>query len=121
MTWGPPTPARNWDVYVADLMSGADHPGQREQRWPGWQRRSTAASPWPAAPTATGCSSQAYGNNFGPADEGIDGDLYLRDFTAGTTTLVSVNASGTDGANASADYGWMDASGTKVVFGSSAQ
>ena len=50
---------------------------------------------------------QAHGNNSGPADEGIDGDLYLRDFTAGTTTLVSANASGTDGGNASADYGWI--------------
>jgi len=46
-------------------------------------------------------------------------DLYVRDLTAGTTTLVSVNAAGTDGAGAalsSDDTPAFSPDGTKVAF-----
>jgi Tol biopolymer transport system component len=40
---------------------------------------------------------QSWASNLGPADAGFDIDVYLADLTTGITTLVSVNAAGTDG------------------------
>lgn len=38
-------------------------------------------------------------SDLGPADEGDDPDVYVRDLAAGTNTLVSVNADGNDAGN----------------------
>jgi uncharacterized repeat protein (TIGR01451 family) len=47
-------------------------------------------------------------------------DVYLRDLTTGTTTLVSVNAAGTDSGNAMSEDPQFSPDGTKIVFTSAA-
>jgi uncharacterized repeat protein (TIGR01451 family) len=47
-------------------------------------------------------------------------DVYLRDLTTGTTSLVSVNAAGTDSGNATSEDPQFSPDGTKVVFTSAA-
>ena len=45
-------------------------------------------------------------------------DVFVRDLSAGTTTLVSVNAAGTAAGNRTSDGGTLSPDGTKVVFDS---
>jgi Tol biopolymer transport system component len=47
-------------------------------------------------------------------------DVFLRDLVAGTTTLVSVNASGTSSGNAASAFPLISPDGSQVVFDSSA-
>ncbi len=58
-------------------------------------------------------------NLVGTDTNGTD-DIFVRDLTAGTTTLVSVNAAGTDSGNGDSFSLSISADGTKVAFGSSA-
>jgi Tol biopolymer transport system component len=57
------------------------------------------------SPSGTKVAFISYGNDLGPKDTQrpgdafFSGDVYLRDLTTGTTTLVSVNANGTDSSN----------------------
>jgi Tol biopolymer transport system component len=70
------------------------------------------------------------GNDLGPADtERHFGtitdifrqhDIYVRDLTTGTTTLVSANAAGSDSGNDLSSWPVVSADGTKVAFHSSA-
>lgn len=62
-------------------------------------------------------------NDLGPTDSprgdgspGGEMDVYVRDLTAGTTSLVSGNAAGTDSANAGSTRAQFSPDGTKVVF-----
>lgn len=63
-------------------------------------------------------------NDLGPTDSrrgaGGELDVYIRDLVAGTTTLVSVNAAGTDSGNAGSAQAKFSPDGTKVVFSSNA-
>lgn len=59
-------------------------------------------------------------SGLGPVDTNGDLDVYVRDLDAGTTTLVSSNAAGTDSADG---YSWMASfsrDGSKIVFQSGA-
>lgn len=47
-------------------------------------------------------------------------DMFVRDLTAGTTTLVSINSAGTNSGSGSSDIGSLNADGGLVVFQSSA-
>ena len=49
-----------------------------------------------------------------------DVDVYLRDLTAGTTTLVSANVGGTDGGSGYSYPLGITPDGTKVTFNSNA-
>src|SRR5215475_8517617 len=55
-------------------------------------------------------------NNLGPTDTNGQQDVYVRDLTAGTTTLVSVNAAGTDSANGNSTAPVFSPDGTKIAF-----
>ncbi|MGH9038560.1 MAG: TolB family protein [Acidimicrobiia bacterium] len=55
-------------------------------------------------------------NDLGPADAGNDHDVYVRDLLTGVTTLVSVNAAGTDGGNGFSLFPVISGDGTKVAF-----
>jgi Tol biopolymer transport system component len=55
-----------------------------------------------------------------PTRDHDDTDVYVRDLVAGTTSLVSVNAAGTDSGDAMTESAWFDADGTKVQFNSAA-
>jgi uncharacterized repeat protein (TIGR01451 family) len=60
------------------------------------------------------------GDDLGPSDPGSDGDIYVRDLVAGTTTLVSVNSAGTDGGNGFSVNPEISADGRFVAFESQA-
>jgi uncharacterized repeat protein (TIGR01451 family) len=63
---------------------------------------------------------QSTADDLGPSDVGSESDIYVRDLTTGTTTLVSRNADGSDGGNAASRNPSFDEHGTKVVFTSRA-
>jgi Tol biopolymer transport system component len=58
--------------------------------------------------------------DLGPTDPGDDDDVYVRDLATGTTTLVSVNAAGTDGGDSESSQPTFSADGTEIAFRSSA-
>ena len=51
-----------------------------------------------------------------PLDTDTDQDIFVRDFVAGTTTLVSVNATGTASGNGVSVSPWIDETCTLVAF-----
>lgn len=59
-------------------------------------------------------------SNLGPTDTNGKADVYVRDLATGETELVSVNAAGTDAANAESHNFWVSPDGTKVTFDSRA-
>jgi uncharacterized repeat protein (TIGR01451 family) len=56
------------------------------------------------------------GSDFGATDTNGTFDVYVRDLTAGTTTLVSVNAAGTDAGNGRSTVPAISADGTRIAF-----
>jgi uncharacterized repeat protein (TIGR01451 family) len=60
------------------------------------------------------------GTDLGPTDGNGQQDLYLRDLTAGTTSLVSVNAAGTAAGDGATSGPAFNPDGTKIVFESDA-
>ena len=69
------------------------------------------------SPDGTTVAFGSTANDLGPVDTntGNPEDIYLRDLVTGATTLVSANATGTDGTGY-AYNGRMSADGTKVVW-----
>ena len=59
-------------------------------------------------------------SNLGPNDTNDAPDVYMRDLTTETTTLVSRNAAGTDAGNSGSGQASFDADATRVVFASHA-
>jgi Tol biopolymer transport system component len=57
-------------------------------------------------------------SDLGPTDTNFDTDVYVRHLAAGTTTLVSVAASGTDAADGASSTPVLSADGTRVAFAS---
>jgi uncharacterized repeat protein (TIGR01451 family) len=58
--------------------------------------------------------------NLGPTDTNGQIDLYLRDLTTGTTSLVSVDKTGTRAGNGETAFGSFDETGDRVTFASNA-
>ena len=58
----------------------------------------------------------SFASDLGPTDTNGTLDVFVRDLTTGTTTLVSVNDFGTDSANNFSLFPVISADGTKVVF-----
>ena len=58
----------------------------------------------------------SFASNLGSTDTNGTFDVYVRDLTMGTTTLVSVNDSGTDSGNGFSTLPFLSADGTKVAF-----
>jgi uncharacterized repeat protein (TIGR01451 family) len=82
------------DVYVHDVATGTT----------ALVSAPTASSPygWVSNPTFSPDSTKiVFDSNevIDPVDSGGGWDVYVRDLSAGTTTLVSVNEAGTDGGN----------------------
>jgi Tol biopolymer transport system component len=59
-------------------------------------------------------------DDLGPADTNAARDVYLRDLSSGTTTLVSVNATGRDSGNGGSYAAELSPDGTKIAFDSQA-
>jgi uncharacterized repeat protein (TIGR01451 family) len=93
--------------------------------------------PWRSAPLAPGEGGAAAGSSttelawspdgtkvafvtaasdLGPVDTNGWEDVYVRDLVAGTTTLVSANAAGTDAGEEPSRWPSFNAAGTKVAF-----
>src|SRR6185436_18780820 len=80
------------------------------------------------SPDGTSILFTSYSGDFGPTDSSRirfdpsdDSDVYVRDLTTGTTSLVSVNAAGTDSGNGSSSGYGFSPDGTKVLFSSAAR
>lgn len=63
---------------------------------------------------------ESHSSDLGPGDTNGTADVYLRDLTTGTTTLMSVNDSGTDSGNDGSILPIISADGTRVAFSSRA-
>lgn len=87
------------DVFVRDLTTGTTTLASANAA--GTDSANGGSRDPVFSPDGTGVAFSSNASNFGPLDPGglFDVDLYLRDLTTGTTTLVSTNPEGTDGGN----------------------
>jgi Tol biopolymer transport system component len=73
------------------------------------------------SPDGTKVAFRSHKSGFGPIDTNGFEDIYVRDLTTAETTLVSVNAAGTDSGNGRVTSSAVfDPAGTKVAFTSEA-
>jgi hypothetical protein len=63
---------------------------------------------------------RSFAGNLASPDSNTSGDVFVRDRSAGTTTLVSVNAAGTDGGDSDSDVPVISGNGQVVAFRSRA-
>ncbi|HEX6424079.1 MAG TPA: S-layer homology domain-containing protein [Acidimicrobiales bacterium] len=116
---GPTDTNGEWDVYVRDLttgttslvsvnVAGADSGDERSY------------FPW-FSPDGSQVIFRSRATDLtSPGGGGRVDDLYIRDLDAGTTTLVSVNADGTGGGDATSGPGFVSPDAATVVFASAA-
>lgn len=102
------------DIYVRDLRSGeVTLVSVRSDGASG----ANAFSQEPVfSPDGTKIMFLTRASDLGPRDTNNDGDLYVRDLVSHTTTLVSVNAAGTDSGNGTSYYGSFSPDSQKVAF-----
>jgi Tol biopolymer transport system component len=103
------------DIYLRDLVTGATTLVSTGST--GTNANETSYSPR-FSPDGTAIAFNSRATNLGPTDTNGRTDVYLRDLTAGTTTLVSANVSRSNGSNGASATGGFDASGTLVAFNS---
>jgi Tol biopolymer transport system component len=72
------------------------------------------------SPDGTRVLFQSEASNLGPTDTNGVEDVYVRDLTTGSTSLVSVNASGTDSGDAASKFSEFGPDGSLVIFRSRA-
>lgn len=88
------------DVYVRDLVTGMNTLVSVNTAGTGGGDRGSVSPVF--SPDGTKIAFNSEASDLGPPDTGTnsgDSDVYLRDLTTASTTLVSVNASGTDAGN----------------------
>jgi Tol biopolymer transport system component len=71
-------------------------------------------------PSGTKLAFQSLASDLGSTDSNENYDVYVRDLASGGTTLVSVNATGTDSGNHPSSAPEFSPDGTKVAFHSEA-
>jgi Tol biopolymer transport system component len=102
------------DIYVRDLRSG--EVTLVSVRSDGASGGNAFAHEPVFSPDGTKIMFLTMASDLGPRDTNNDGDLYVRDLVAHTTTLVSVNAAGTDSGNGTSYYGTFSPDSQKVAF-----
>jgi uncharacterized repeat protein (TIGR01451 family) len=68
------------------------------------------------SPDGTRIGFNSFGSDFGPPDSNGSPDVYVRDLSTGTTSLVSVNAAGTSGGNGFPNFQGFVGGSDRVVF-----
>lgn len=113
----PPIPRPCSDVYVRDLATGETTLVSRNAA--GTDSADGDSRVLALSPDGSTVVFQSHAADLGPADAGYDLDLYVHDRTTGTTSLVTVNADGTDGLDSGmwAIYTVVSPDATKVAFG----
>jgi uncharacterized repeat protein (TIGR01451 family) len=107
------TPERGEDIYLRDLTTGAvttitPDVAERDDGFDAEIGGITADARTVVFESASG--------NFVPDDTNETEDVFVRDVTAGTTTLLSTNAAGTGPANGNSGDPQLSPDGTKVAF-----
>jgi Tol biopolymer transport system component len=111
------------DVFLRDLTSGTTSLVSVNMAATGSGNRFSHVPSISADGTRVAFMSQASDLAANDTNGGGDGsalDVFLRDLTAGTTALLSVNTAGTDSGNSSSINPAISADGTRVLFNSSA-
>jgi uncharacterized repeat protein (TIGR01451 family) len=113
---GPTDTNGVWDIYVRDLTTGTttlvstDAAGTDSGNLDSW---------WPVfSPDSTSVAFMSIATDLVPGvvdDNGL-ADVYVRDLTTGTTTLVSANAGGTATAESHSGQPVFGPDGTEVAF-----
>jgi Tol biopolymer transport system component len=111
---GPPDTNRLQDIYVRDLRNG--EVTLVSVRSDGASGGNAFAQEPIFSPDGTKIMFVTTASDLGPRDTNNSGDLYVRDLLSHTTTLVSVNAAGTDSGNGSSYYGTFSPDSQKVAF-----
>jgi Tol biopolymer transport system component len=111
---GPADTNRLQDVYVRDLRNG--EVTLVSVRSDGTSGGNAFAQEPIFSPDGTKIMFLTTASDLGPIDTNDSGDLYVRDLRSHTTTLVSVNAAGTDSGNGSSYYGTFSPDSQKVAF-----
>jgi uncharacterized repeat protein (TIGR01451 family) len=105
------------DVYIRDLQAGITSLVSVDAA--GTDAGDGSSSDPDVSPDGTLVTFVSRASDLGPTDTNQGDDVYIRDLTTGTTSLVSVNAAGTDsGRGLSANRPTFSPDGTKVGFGS---
>jgi Tol biopolymer transport system component len=125
--FGPPDTNGLVDLYVRDLVAGTTSLVSANAG--GTDSGNNSSGSGSFTPDGSKVLFHSNANDLGPTDTNAGGepgtgygyrDVYLRDLTTGTTSLVSANAAGTDSGNGSADGAVLSPDGTQVAFQSSA-
>ena len=109
-------PIGGGDVYVRDLAGGTT----RLVSVTAAGRASNDAENIRISADGTKVTFNSMANAYGPTDTNQRDDVYLRDLAAGTTTLVTANAAGTDAGNNDSSSEGMSPDGRFVSFNSGA-
>jgi Tol biopolymer transport system component len=106
------------DVYVRALGTG---PTRMASVVPGGAVSASGSSHNPAlSPDGRRVAFESDSTDLLPGTGGIERQVYLRDLSAGTTSVISVKAAGTGGGNAASRAPVFSPDGTRVLFESSA-
>jgi len=111
--FGPPDAGSLPDILVRDLATGTT---QLVTVQPLGAAANGVHTNVRFSPDGTKVAFDTLSANLGPADTNSRADAYVRDLATGTTTLLSLNASGTDSANSGSGNPMFDATGTRIAF-----
>jgi uncharacterized repeat protein (TIGR01451 family) len=115
---GPTDTNGTWDVYVRNLTTGTTSLVSANAA--GTDSGNKDSFPAGFTPDSKKVLLGSEASNLGPTDTNGTTDVYLRDLTTGTTTLVSANAAGTDSGNGQSSRPLLSPDGRKVAFTSKA-
>jgi Tol biopolymer transport system component len=120
---GPADEGDDPDVYVRDLATGTNTLVSVDETGAGPGNGSSAVANF--SPDGTKIAFQSLASDLVTPDTNDTSDVFVRDLTAGTTTMLSRNAAGTDSGNSLSYIGNIgqavfSADGTRAVFTSGA-
>jgi uncharacterized repeat protein (TIGR01451 family) len=114
---GPPDTNGVEDLYLRDL--DVDTSSLVSVNGAGTDAGNGSSSDPDVSPDGALVTFVSRASDLGPTDTNQNDDVYVRNLTSGTTSLVSINAAGTDsGRGLSANRPTFSPDGTKVGFGS---